>query len=95
MPKRRFKTGSTWQPDENQLVCRDLQHSWSPRTAHREGKGFVRTLVCLRCGSLKHQHLDSEGYILKTSMVYPTGYLRPGEGRMTRDERATLRVRNL
>jgi hypothetical protein len=84
-----------WQPTDDQLLCRDLQHSWAPHTAHREDDGFVRTLVCVRCGGLKHQTLDSSGYIMRTSMVYPVGYVRPGEGRMTRDERASLRVRNL
>lgn len=94
--KRRFTPrNSPWQPTDDQLLCRDLQHSWAPHTAKREDGGFVRTLVCVRCGSLKHQHLDKSGYILRTSMVYPVGYVRPGEGRMTRDERAELRVRNM
>ena len=88
-------TNRPWQPTEEQLLCRDLQHSWSPYTAHREEGGYLRTLRCDRCAALKDQHLDQDGYIVRTSMVYPVGYLRPGEGRMTRDERAELRVRNL
>jgi len=94
--KPRFtQKGHPWQPSDDQLLCRDLQHSWSPHTARREVDGFVRTLMCTRCGSMKDQRLDRDGYIVKTSMVYAEGYLRPGEGRLTRDERATLRVRNL
>lgn len=84
-----------WQPTEDQLWCRDVQHSWAPHAAKRDGTGFLRTLICTRCAALKNQHLDREGYILRTSMIYPQGYVRPGEGRMTRDERAELRVRNL
>lgn len=84
-----------WSPTEKQLLCRDLQHAWTPHSAHSEGKGFVRTLRCQRCRSVKHQILDRDGYIISTRMVYPVGYLRPGEGRMTRDERAELRVRNM
>jgi hypothetical protein len=94
--KRRFtQKGHPWQPTDEQLLCRDLQHSWSPHTARSEVDGFVRTLVCTRCVAQKHQHLDREGYIISTRMTYPLGYLRPGEGRLTRDERASLRVRNL
>lgn len=84
-----------WQPTDDQLLCRDLQHSWSPWTAARDGKGFLRVLICDRCRAEKFQYLDRNGYITRSSMVYPTGYLRSGEGRMTRDDRAILRVRNL
>lgn len=84
-----------WQPTEEQLWCRDVQHSWAPHTARREKKGYIRTLICTRCATLKNQHLDRDGYIVRTGMVYPVGYVRPGEGRMTREERAELRVRNL
>lgn len=94
--KRRITPkGHPWQPTDEQLWCRDVQHSWAPHTAHREEGGFVRTLICTRCGALKNQHLSQDGYILRTSMVYPVGYVRPGEGRMTREQRAELRVRNL
>lgn len=94
--KRRFtQRGHPWQPTDDQLLCRDLQHSWTPYTAKRDGTGFIRVLKCVRCSALKEQHLDREGYIERTSMKYPDGYLRPGEGRLTRDERANLRVRNM
>lgn len=94
--KRRFtQKGHPWQPTDDQLLCRDLQHSWAPYTARSTVEGFVRTLKCVRCVAEKVQHLDPQGYIVSTRMVYPLGYLRPGEGRLTRDERAALRVRNL
>ena len=87
--------GSPWQPTDEQLLCRDLQHSWSPYTAERTDDGFLRTLHCNRCGTLKTQHLSKDGYIESTTMTYPEGYIRPGQGRLTREERADLRVRNL
>jgi len=94
--KRRFtQKGHPWQPTDEQLLCRDLQHAWTPSTARTTVEGFVRTLKCVRCVAEKIQNLDREGYIMSTRMVYPLGYLRPGEGRLTRDERASLRVRNL
>ena len=87
--------GHPWQPTDEQLLCRDLQHSWAPYTAKRNVDGIIRVLNCVRCDALKEQHLDREGYILRSDMKYPPGYLRPGEGRLTRDERANLRVRNM
>lgn len=84
-----------WQPTGEQLLCRDLQHSWSPYTARREGDGFLRTLICTRCKSEKYQRLDRDGYIVSTRMSYPTGYLRRDEGRLTSSDRAELRIRNL
>lgn len=85
-----------WQPTADQLLCRDLQHSWSPLTAKSiPGQGYIRTLHCGRCSARKEQRLDRDGYIRDNKMFYPQGYLRPGEGRLTRQDRAELRVRNL
>ena len=82
-----------WSPTSQQLLCRDLQHSWDPSSAWREDRGYVRLLRCWRCKSWKRQTLDRDGYIVETKMLYPEGYLRP-EGRMTRADRAELRVGN-
>lgn len=86
-----------WEPTEDQLLCRDLQHAWSPYTASRipGGRGYIRTLKCVRCGSLKTQILSKNGFIARSRMAYPDGYLRPNEGRLTRHDRAALRVRNM
>lgn len=84
-----------WEPTPDQLLCRDLQHSWTPYTASRTADGYLRHLLCTRCIATKEQYLDRQGYIVRSSMKYNSGYLRIGEGRLTRDERAELRVRNL
>lgn len=86
---------NTWNPTYDQLLCRDLQHSWSPYEARSVKGGFERTLRCVRCKSLKKQSLDVQGYILRSEFIYTDGYLRPGEGRLSRADRAELRVRNL
>lgn len=90
-----------WKPTDDQLLCRDIQHSWSPYTAAKMSNdrgrhiAFLRTLRCDRCGSFKEQVLSRDGYIVGTTMKYPQGYLRPGEGRLTRNDRAELRIRNI
>ena len=85
-----------WIPSSASLVCRDLMHAWAPLTAKRVKTGYTRTLVCSRCATHKEQTLDRDGYITGSKMKYPDHYLRPpGEGRLTKDERADLRVRNL
>lgn len=83
-----------WQPTYEQLWCRDVQHSWTPHTAYWENMRIVRVLVCSRCSCEKRQILDREGYIIKSQMRYPDGYLRPGVGRLTRADRAELRIQN-
>lgn len=94
--KRPFtKKGDPWQPTDAQLLCRDLQHSWTPSTARLLVDGYLRILACTRCKAFKTQKLSKDGYILNTTMTYPAGYLRPGEGRLTRSDRAELRVRNI
>ena len=84
----------SWQPTYEQLLCRDLRHSWSPYTVGKEEWGYVRVLVCDRCGGKKTQTLDKSGYILTTRMHYAPGYLRPTGGRMSADEQAELRLGN-
>lgn len=85
----------TWRPTEEQMLCRDLQHAWSPFTAKREKKHIIRVLTCLRCHAKKEQVMDLRGYVKKTRMTYPHGYLRPGGGRLTRTDRAAIRRRNI
>lgn len=85
---------SGWTPTRNQLLCRDLMHSWTPRTAKKHGQQFIRTLKCGRCDCIKTQILDKKGYIMSSRMTYPDGYLRPGGGRLTRADRANIRIVN-
>lgn len=89
-------TARAWQPTEEQLWCRDVQHSWGPYTAEPDGRGFIRVLKCGNCGLKKEQILTKDGFIVRSRMLdYPVGYLRVGEGRLTKKDRAAIRVRNL
>lgn len=84
-----------WNPDPRHLLCRDLQHSWSPLTAYRQGPHIVRSLGCIRCGAVKEQVLDEFGYIVRNRMKYPEGYIAKGLGRFGKHERALLRIDNI
>ena len=84
----------TWQPTPEQALCRDLMHNWTPISARRDDEFYVRVLLCERCGAQKEQWFDEHGYPWSHKMHYPEGYLRP-EGRMTRADRAQLRLGNM
>lgn len=78
--------------DPKLRLCRDVHHAWRPRTVERQGRKFIRTLMCDRCWTIKKQKLDSSGFILNSSMIYPDGYLRPkGSGRITKEGNARIR----
>lgn len=85
----------TWRPTVEQLMCRDLRHTWEPFDAWKEGRGFIRVLKCSRCDSHRTQKLDSQGYVLTSSMKYSDGYVRKEGGRMTAEERADIRQLNV
>ena len=81
---------------ETQQMCRDLQHNWYYQSVERGPDGFIRQLGCITCGTLKLQHLDRSGYIIKSSYEYPEGYVRPaGAGRVTQEENAQMRLLSL
>lgn len=80
----------------NHVMCRDNAHAWSYHTARKVGRQYERSLLCTRCSTIKTQLLDSRGVILKTGYSYPENYVRPkGSGRLTRDDRAQLRILTL
>lgn len=81
---------------ETQTMCRDLKHNWFYQSVERSPDGFIRQLGCVTCGAFKLQNLDRYGYILKSSYVYPEGYVRPaGAGRVTQEENASMRLLSL
>lgn len=75
------------------LLCRDLMHAWAPHTAKKVKGGYLRTLRCARCRSIKEQTLDKWGYVTGSKMLYVEGYLMPaGSGRLSKNDRASLRL---
>src|SRR5690349_24687995 len=74
---------------ENQLMCRDLRHAWSPETGYYDvqmekgvrGRYLERRLVCLRCDTLRLELVQlHKTWIekIRTNYVYPEGYALKG-----------------
>ena len=76
------------------LMCRDtgIRHRWNPLTVRREGRYFIETLVCERCRTEKDRYLTQTGLVKKNKFRYPEGYVRQGEGRLTKAENAKIRM---
>ncbi len=82
---------------EKFLHCRELNHNWRPFDigSHPDG-GFERTLRCVRCKARKVQHLSSSGMLIGGSkMIYPSGYLADGIGRIVGEGRGALRLESI
>jgi len=81
---------------DEQLQCRTLQHAWKPQSAtySKRYRYYATTYGCMRCGTLKHQELDSSGYIVASWYTYSEGYLS-GAGFLSADARAQIRVASL
>lgn len=77
------------------LLCRDMGHTWRPRSATYDDKVrmYVRVMECGRCKTRRTQELDQSGGIVHAGYDYREGYLAPsGVGRINRDLRSSLRL---
>lgn len=82
---------------EKFLHCREMNHNWRPYTAgrHKDG-GWERTLRCVRCRTLKTQHLSTNGMLIgSATYVHAEGYLHKGLGRIVGEGRGALRLESL
>lgn len=76
------------------LECRELRsHAWTWSDARpvARSRDVERTLVCSRCGSLRHQTLTESGAVIRDSRDYADGYLLHGVGRIDGQGRDALR----
>lgn len=82
---------------DGQLMCRDFGHSWRPYTAEwiPQHRHYVETLACTRCKTYRSRLLDEYGALLANRYTYADGYLVHGVGRLTGDDRNTLRLAGL
>lgn len=102
MPRLRLVRGTpvgdaiAGMPDTH-LLCRDFGHSWRPWTAEwiPQRRQYVEALVCTRCQTLRKRLLDEYGAQLAQSYTYADGYLVHGVGRLTGDDRNSLRLAGL
>lgn len=77
------------------LECRDWGHTWRPYDARIDNKGkfYIEILRCTRCVSRRERKIAyPSGGILKTTYTYPEGYLVPGWGGMTKNDKGILRI---
>lgn len=83
-------------PDTH-LLCRDFGHSWRPWTAQwvPQRRQYLEALVCLRCETVRKRLLDEFGAQLGQSYDYADGYLVKGLGRITGDDRNSVRLMGL
>jgi hypothetical protein len=83
-------------PDTH-LLCRDFGHSWRPYTAQwiPQRRQYLEALVCARCTTIRKRLLDEYGAQLANSYTYSDGYLVHGIGRLTGDDRNSLRLAGL
>jgi hypothetical protein len=76
------------------MECRDWGHSWRAYTVgvDRRNNIFEQTLRCSRCYTHRLRTISGSGNLIKTRYQYKDGYLIPGWGRMSRDDKAILRL---
>ena len=82
--------------NDQQLLCRDIGHTWRPFRAYLTEYGYERILRCPRCRTERAQSLSPRGHVLEGHYSYPDGYLAPkGVGRMDSDARDLLRLESI
>ena len=83
-------------PDTH-LLCRDFGHSWRPWDAQwvPQRRQYLEALLCSRCQTVRRRLLDEYGAQLGQSYTYADGYLVHGVGRLTGDDRNSLRLAGL
>jgi transposase len=83
-------------PDTH-LLCRDFGHSWRPWDAQwiPQRRQYQEALLCQRCQTVRRRLLDEYGAQLGQSYTYADGYLVHGVGRLTGDDRNSLRLAGL
>lgn len=88
---------SQWSSD--QQFCRSFGHQWKPRTATmitgRLGilMNYDVSQFCACCTAIRTALIDRDGWLIGGWKIsYPEGYLIKGQGRLTRQDRADVRL---
>ena len=76
------------------LECRDMRHGSVAHDVEPVGRDYKQTVRCPRCGTLRTRLVDGRTGIAGPwkSYNHPEGYLRKGQGRMTREQRGQMRL---
>lgn len=74
-------------------MCRVFLHAWNYVDVQRDGRVFIQSLSCIRCGTMKFIRINSStGAAITAWYQHPEGYLFAEGGHMTPDERAATRL---
>lgn len=79
---------------EEMLVCRIDRHSYDRRQSdvQMEGRTFVWTRVCGKCGMRRIQRLTPKGRIISNSYTPPKDYSPEGAGPFDAEDLGELRL---
>jgi len=97
MPTNNQLTAAIQKADRHTIQCRDYGHSWRPHWAEAlpRKQGWLQELRCERCGTTRKRILDKYGDVITSSYRYTDGYLFPGLGRLTAEDRGQLRIASI
>jgi hypothetical protein len=80
------------------LQCRDFGHAWRPYTARwdTDEKAYEQQIRCSRCKTVRKRLLTRTGaYARNPKYDYTPGYLFPGLGRLSKDDRNWVRLESV
>lgn len=80
--------------DPEMLVCRIDRHAYDRRlsTVEMEGRVFVWTRTCGRCGVKRTQRLRPDGTIINNIYVYPKSWPKISGGAPDKGEMGIIRL---
>lgn len=83
--------------DLTHVQCRDFGHSWRPYSARwiASYNSYESQLICNRCKTIRTRFLSRTGALTNSNYDYADGYLVKGMGRLTGNDRDTIRLASI
>ena len=77
-------------------TCRTIGHSWDAVGANRESRsGFLVMLRCDRCGTIRNDIQDRNGFLSRRYYEYPSGYRDADISQGNQDDRRSWLLKEL
>jgi hypothetical protein len=79
------------------IQCRDYLHAWRPFTCQwmPSFNVYEAREQCMRCGTIRVREMDRRGHVLSKHYEYPDGYSLKGFGRLSVDDRDSIRLASI